>query len=47
MPRSMVLVSTRTTNFTVAPVVVFVDATSAGRLEVLGSSLNSFPSTGM
>src|SRR5437773_1943967 len=47
MPRLTVLVSTRTMNRTVTPVVVVVEATFAGRVVVLGSGTKAVPPTGM
>jgi hypothetical protein len=43
----MVLVSTRTTKFTFAPVVVVVLATFAGKLVRLGSGTNADPPAGI
>ena len=43
----MVLVSTRTTKFTVAPVVVVVCATFGGSVVVLGRGWNAVPPAGI
>ena len=46
MPRLMVLVSRRTTKFTVTPVVVVGRATLGGRVAVEGSGTNAVPPAG-